>query len=302
MLIGTTFSAHHLVHLGLPVAESLRTATNWGFSHIRLGSYWNELEIAPGKFNWKPLLAQLKICEAAHQPVVLTIGCKAPRWPEFYIPDWYSHLDPESEEFVAVIEQFLTALLKVVAPFSCITHWQVENEPYLPIWFEGTRKKLPQSLVQRELALVRAVDDRPCMLTTFGNHCVVDRSLLALTPEVAVIGIDLYPKLFVRQLFGFPWYAGITLGALLPRSLRQCQQPIWITELQAEPWEQDDAGYRSDDPKSMSPNQLEKNLQLAQSLPATETLLWGFEYWLWREQRCNDSRYSELVKKWLQTS
>ncbi len=298
MLIGTTYSARHAKHLGLPVADSLRTATKWGFSHIRLGSYWSELETAPGKFNWKPLLAQLKICESAKQPVVLTIGCKAPRWPEFYIPGWYAHLAADSAEFSVAIERFISALMDVVIPFSCITHWQVENEPYLPVRIEGVWKKIPQSLVLLELGLVRSMDARPCILTAFGNHCVLDGSLTALKSEADVIGIDLYPKLFVRQVFGYLWYSGVLLGSLLPLTLGQCKQPIWITELQAEPWERDDVGYRSKNPSSISPKQLDQNLKLAQSLPVAETLLWGFEYWIWLEQQ-GDDRYTKLVQSWL---
>lgn len=296
MKIGITFSDRHCRHLDLPVIPTLQLATKLGFSHIRLGAYWQDLEVAPGTYNWQPLLDQLHICEQAGQPVVITVGIKAPRWPEFYVPEWYRQYDFSDAAFQQVLLQYVRQLLGVIQHFHCITHWQVENEPFLSLQYAGKKRSIPATLLQQEIAVVRELDDRPCIVTTFGNHAAFDHSLSQVAEHSDVIGIDLYPKLFVRQLFGRSWYSGIQgLTTILPHKLRQQEKPIWIMELQAEPWEKDEAGYRAQQTGSMSIPQLQQNIRVAQQLPVQETLLWGYEYWVWRRKAFGDMSYLQTV-------
>jgi hypothetical protein len=81
-------------------------------------------------------------------------------------------------------------------------------------------------------------------------------------------------------------------------SLRKIQKPVWIAELQAEPWEESSDGYRSDKTQSMSPQQLVWNWQWGKSLPVSRVFLWGGEYWIWRAQQ-GDSRYVDLIRSCL---
>ena len=71
-----------------------------------------------------------------------------------------------------------------------------------------------------------------------------------------------------------------------------------ITELQAEPWEKDEKGYLSKNPKSISPKLLESNLKKTLSLGVKEILLWGFEYWYYQKSQ-GDNRYLEVVREYL---
>ena len=75
----------------------------------------------------------------------------------------------------------------------------------------------------------------------------------------------------------------------LINALKESSKPIWITELQAEPWEKNEKGYFSKNPQSISPEKLIKNINDAKQLPVKEILLWGFEYWLWKEKNGDDS-------------
>ncbi len=297
--LGITFSNRHAQQLGLPIAASLKQATRFGFSHIRLGAYWSDLEVAPGVFKWKSLIQQLEICERAQQPVVLVIGAKAPRWPEYYIPEWYDQYFVESEQFAQHLLTYLEKLLARVKSFSCITHWQVENEPFMPITVNEKKLTIPEALLEREVKLVRSLDNRPVIVSAFGNHGGFDGSLQRVALHADVLGVDLYPKIFTTQLFGKSFYTGVVARSLLVWQLHKVHKPIWLTELQAEPWEKNESGYTSEHPKSISVQQLENNLQFAQSLPVMKTLLWGFEYWLWRQQHHGDDRYMQLVKRWL---
>ena len=101
-----------------------------------------------------------------------------------------------------------------------------------------------------------------------------------------IIGLDLYYKQFVTQIFGKNIYKGPSQSdSALRKLINSSTKPVWITELQAEPWEKDERGYLSKSPGSISPKQLQQNIERAKKLPVQEILLWGFEYWLWRKTR-----------------
>ncbi|MEK7188721.1 MAG: hypothetical protein AAB685_02630 [Patescibacteria group bacterium] len=80
--------------------------------------------------------------------------------------------------------------------------------------------------------------------------------------------------------------------------MRSQEQKVIITELQAEPWEKDEKGYLSKNPKSISPKLLESNLKKTLSLGVKEILLWGFEYWYYQKSQ-GDNRYLEVVREYL---
>ncbi len=286
-MIGTTFSHPHLNHLSLNLNQALDQALSMNFSYLRLGAYWDQIETEPGQYHFPILSKLLDKCDQASQAVVITVGVKAPRWPEFYWPD---HVKPDFKN-----QQVKTKLLKFVKQtvthlkkYECITHWQVENEPLDP---SGPNKqKIPFEFLHQEVELVKQLDQRPIIINLWGNDLLA-RGLFSQVEQLAdVIGLDLYPRQFVKQIFGRSFYRGPTHSQKqLKRLLAKSNKPIWLTELQAEPWEKNEKNYFSANPGSISPKKLAKNIRKAQQLPIKQILLWGFEYWWWQAQQGNDS-------------
>jgi hypothetical protein len=293
--VGLTFSHTHIEHLGFPVDGALREAISLGCERIRLGVYWNRIEPRPGQYTFTEPFRLLDLCEREKQSVVLTVGMKAPRWPEFYWPDYAAirnSADPQVwESVLAVVERTVTAL----RAYGCITHWQVENEPLDPSGPE--EKTVPAALLEREIALVRRLDARPVVVNVWGNDAASRGLYKSVAAMADVVGVDLYYRQFMRDLLGRPVYAGPRQpDRVLAEMLRSGGKPVWVSELQAEPWEKDETGYLSDTTGSISPDLLVQNFRRAALLPVTEIHLWGFEYWLWRS-RHGDPRYMDAVRR-----
>jgi hypothetical protein len=133
----------------------------------------------------------------------------------------------------------------------------------------------------------------------WGNE-LIKRGFFPTATELAdVIGIDLYFKQFVTELAGTSFFTGPnSSSATINKLLETNSKPVWVTELQAEPWEKNETNYKATNPGSISPKQLQKNLKTAQELSVQEIDFWGLEYWLWRDKN-GDSTYLDYIKETL---
>jgi GH35 family endo-1,4-beta-xylanase len=294
--IGITFSHPHLEHLGLDVSDSLDKALSMNFSHLRIGAYWTEIEKEKNKFDFSKLEKIVKKCEKEKQPIILTVGVKAPRWPEFYWPEHIKEKNPNNKEAQEKIIVFIKKTIKKFKKYSCITHWQVENEPLDQSGPDNL--SIPFEFLKREFDVVKKIDNRKIIINLWGND-LLNRDYLKKTEEIAdIIGLDFYPKQFVKKIIGKSFYKNYTgihqSKNKLIKTLKESKKPIWITELQAEPWEENEKGYFSKNPESISPQKLIKNIKDIKQLPVKEILLWGFEYWLWKEKN-GDGGYLTIL-------
>jgi hypothetical protein len=296
-MIGTTFSHPHLEYLNLDIDQALEQALTMNFSYLRLGAYWNRIESEPQHYDFSFLSKILNKCEQAKQAIVMTVGVKAPRWPEFYWPDHINSTSFKSQKTKTQLLKFVEQTVSNLKKYDCITHWQVENEPLDPSGPD--EQKIPFKFLQQEVELVKKLDPRPIIINLWGND-LFSRGLFPRANQLAdVIGLDLYPRQFVKEIFGQSVYRGPAHNQKqLKRLLANTHKPIWITELQAEPWEKDEDGYLSNNPGSISPEKLAKNIKQTQQLPVNQILLWGFEYWWWQAQQGN-GQYLETVKRFI---
>ncbi len=291
---GTTISERQLRHLGLDLEQAWDGVLNLGFSYVRLGVYWSEIEVSPGHYQFERLHQLLQLCQQRQQNVVLTVGVKAPRWPEFYWPDFITEKNIESQLTKQAALRFIQVVVEQVKTYSCISHWQVENEPLDSVGADF--QKITIDFLRQEVALVQELDQRPIVLTAWGNDLIGRRTLPALAPLTDVIGIDLYYRQYMTSILGTPVYAGPRNShQQLSAELKKCNKPVWVSELQAEPWEKDDAMYLADQPPSFNLPYLQQFIAEVRKLPVEAVFLWGAEYWLYRREQ-GDSSYWEYVK------
>lgn len=298
--LGATYSHRQIDRMKLSREETLRETVKQGFSVVRLMTYWDEIELERDRYDFSIIEQQLQVCETEQQAVVLTVGIKMPRWPEFHWPAYLSKQDLEGTEVADRLLSFVTEAVKRLQHFSCIKYWQVENEPLDPSGED--RQVVPLKLLQQEVAQVRSIDERPVILTAWGNRLRQRNHVPALADLADAVGIDLYPRVYVTDLLSKPIHIGPSDSfPRLKSYLANLEKPLWIMEVQAEPWEKDEGVYLSDSPASMNPDVLRQNMLQAQALQPAQLLLFGWEFIL-RKASGGDDRYMAVIKDLLNAS
>ena len=207
---GVSFSQRQSDYLMLPWAKVYAATLGLSPAVIRLGAYWDRIERTPGSYDFSVLELQLDRAGARGMDVILTVGMKAPRWPEYYLPRWLEervivgHGGDVSEdpEVRARVLAFVDRVVRHVRTHRAIVVWQVENEPLDPSG--PNRWTIGEKLLAEEVALVRRLDDRPIIVSTFVDvdplmNAPWRRAELRRRAEVIldladILGLDLYPN------------------------------------------------------------------------------------------------------------
>lgn len=277
MRFGTTFSHQQALNLKQDPQQSFLRILALPLQRIRLCAYWSELQPTPNQWHIDVLRWYVQKAENAGKQVVLACGQKAPRWPEFYLPNWVTTpLKKQPEPVLSYLKKLVNSLKN----FSCITAWQVENEPFDQSG--PTHQVIDTSLFQLEIELIRSLDQRPIVSTVWGNTLLTRNSFMRVTSLVDAIGLDFYPITATNLPRPLPshYYHWLPIP-ILRHIIAHAKKPVYIAELQAEPWEIDQKTYLSRTQRSMSQLLLNKNIAFAQSLGLTTIDFWGSEYWLY---------------------
>lgn len=299
--LGTTFSQLQCAYLGLDYYETFKQVCTLGLDIVRLCSYWNEIEPAPGVYDFHTLDSLLDTASEYSLDVVLTVGMKAPRWPEYHFPRWIEErfdttitnkpID-SNPDLAGMTLRFIEHVVEHTKWRSNIKYWQVENEALNALGVTAGRYLSPEFVLQ-EVNLVRRLS-RPgqgVLLTnsinlTPENSRPISEAFDASMEIADAVGINVYTRVpsgpysyeeplpaFWRRLAGWQ------------QKLQSSKKEAWIAESQAEPWEDGKlvAIDRREYPSSSPQSALELVGVLAQ-LEYTTVLLWGCEYWYWHKK------------------
>jgi len=296
MKFGTTFSHRQLQNLECSVFDALDKAIKLNFDYLRICVYWDEIEKKEGQYNWSQLEKTFTTCQKKKQDVVLTLGVKAPRYPEFYFPNWLKDKDLNNKQ---TQEKILTFVKKTVEKFknlSCIKYYQVENEALDPSGLDNLT--IPLSLLKKEISIVKKLDNRKIITSLWGND-LSKRKLLPKLAEISdIVGLDLYYQQFVKKILGKSFYIGpADSQQKMLKLLSKVDQEVWITELQAEPWEANEQNYLAKNPKSISPQKIKSFYQKVSQLSVSTIFFWGFEYWFYQLSKNNNHSYFETISE-----
>ncbi len=321
--IGTTFSARQCSYLPVNAKDTLKETLKSPFDLIRLAAYWDELEPRPDAYDFSRLDWQIAKAAAKQIPIVLTIGMKAPRWPEYFIPSWVLRRlklpkggDVSKQAYLRERTlRFLDAVVRRYRNEHAIRYWQVENEPLDRVgpgfWWIGP------AFVKQEVELVRRLDAmrRPIILTTvtypnpvlrkfmylFMRHDTIDESLRLGD----ILGVNVYPVVGHRWLVKKSYYWTTPeerqryLSNIVKRA-RRARKPVWVTELQAEPWEPNLLVYTDrEPPPTGDPAILQPTIEELRALGIEVVFLWGAEYWQFRKSRYKDASWWNEVRRLL---
>lgn len=244
MKFGTTFSPLQCEYFGLDYKECFEhILTDTELSILRLGIYWNRVEKSRGSFNFEEVLWLLEQCRINKKIVILTVGMKAPRWPEFYVPDFYNDLDDDALKVVlfAFIRQSIVA---VEDYFDVIEYLQVENEPLHAFDINGNRR-ITQVLLVAEINLIRALIPVSVSLVMTCGLSITRmfdwqdiKSVIFASRHFDYVGFNVYVNIGVengRYLVARNWLYLIL--RIYVWYLRLCGKKCFIAEMQDEPWE-----------------------------------------------------------------
>ncbi len=293
---GTSFTPQYVEWLGLDSKLVFDQCLNFGFDLVRLGCYWSRIEKVEGVYDLSEIESLLTLCQARGQLVVLTVGMKAPHWPEFYVPQFYDQQNLANLEDKVL--KFVSHCVEKLERYNCIAYLQIENEPLDP---SGPDKLLvPLTILQQEIFRVRELTDKPIIVTLWGSD-LIRRNLYPDVEklEVDVIGLDLYAK---EAVVANQYLSPTQPVSRLKQYVESSSIPIWVTELQAEPWEINEVLLRSPNPKSLNAKSLRKNVEDALKIKPAALFFWGFEYWHYRVKQFNDPSLLDTARDLIEKS
>lgn len=320
-LIGTTFSIPYAEWLhgkwngpkvGPTWEECLEQICKLGVQVIRLTMQWNETEISPKEYHWVKIDKALKICAKYKIPVVICLGAKSPRAPEFHIPDFYK---VEVFKFKGDLNQgigrdlrdFLEGVLKKYGQDPRIEAFQVENEPLDPIGFLGF--SIPNDFLNQEIDFVRSKTKKPIIVTMGAGltdataddaqkiRLPIVESLTSL--KVQKIGLNIYQEGTINERIFKATDDHWSLARKLVQKIKIENIVPVLAEVQAEPWENDPSKIDFKNPdgnSSLDPKTYEEIFTLAGSLESNEVWVWGLETQVACAEQGNTA-WLEMTKK-----
>lgn len=303
MELGATFSHRHLNYLGLNHLRALAEFKSLGLKWIRLGCYWNLMEPLPGRYYFDTLDRIVEICTKENLKIILSVGMKAPRYPEFYFPDWIvkktgfrkdSTIGKEGDSIISPVIQFVRKCVTHYKNFPAVKIWQVENEPLDP---SGDNNwNISPQLLKKEIESVNKIDTvRKILVNLWGNEAKQRGYYKDIVKLADIVGLDIYPRRPVNTVIKLHHrYSGPGDSYIdtvhIAEEVKSGGKKFWLTELQAEPWESGEIVTAKSNPPSFMPGDLIKNLVYGKTFNPSVILLWGFEWWYYRKQK-GDLRY-----------
>lgn len=277
---GLTFSQRQAEYLGydwrtmyLDILNDLHP------KNLRLMTYWDDIEKTQGIYDFHETAEMLVEAGKRNINVILVVGLKQPRWPECHIPGWASAL-PQTQRDEAQLDMVKNAVT-YYKQFSAVKVWQVENEPMFG--FGDGCPQTPAEIIQAEMNIVRAQDNRPILLTDSGE---LGRWLPVNKLNPDIFGSTMYrvvenPKL---GYFKYPLPpAFFHLKAGLVQKFTNTKNIIGV-ELQAEPWFTSEDVFHTDMDKQnalMNPKIFNEYVDYAKRVGYKDNYLWGVEWWYW---------------------
>lgn len=319
--LGFTFSAWQCDILDLPVIPALRQLISLEPDVIRFGSHWDNIESEKGKYNFKSLEDQLNEISKAHNKisVILTVGMKAPRYPEFFFPKWIREnpdintqqtdkpLDSNSI-LAGAATDFVLKTLEFAQQFPFIEYHQYENEPWLRNKLSVTRGRyLSEAYVSNLIREGRKITDSTGQKTLLTYSLspmpfLTDepaRKLMANSNMADSAGKNLY----INAPDYLPGAASVVLqNANLQRLyLNMVGVEDWVTECQAEPWERNGILPLRTEYPSASPESAYDLARLLGGRGHERVLMWGAEFWE-KQRQIGNPRWMQKMDQLFQAA
>lgn len=277
---GVTFIPSYARYLEVDPKETFRAIlTDLKPTDVRLVSYWDEIEVERGIYDFNELDWQMKMAEEAGVRVSLAVGLRQPRWPECHMPAW--HLNQPKETWFVDLKNVMTATVDRYKNHPALESYQLENEFFLSVF--GECPDFSRDRLVEEFEMVKRLDPNHPVIISRSNNAI---GFPINDPKPDAYGVSVYKRVWDRTItkryveYPFPaWFYGFLAGGSKLIDGRE----LMIHELQAESWAPD--GYEiktapvSELYKSMNPERLENRFEYAKASGMKRMDLWGVEWW-----------------------
>lgn len=278
---GMSFNTMYARELGLDWKETYNAILGeLGVRHLRLAAHWPMIEPAQGVYNFEELDYQVSEAEKAGATVVLAVGRRLPRWPECHIPLWIKERS-QTEQKVE-LRKYIEMVVNRYKNSPAITHWQVENEPYLSLFAFEHCGELDEAFLLEEIALVKSLDGtRPVLVTDSGNLGTWSGAY----KNGDAFGTSVYVYFWNPDLGQFktllpPWFYRAKEKVM---KLAYGEKETFLIELSAEPWLVAPVTEVPLDVQftRMDVDKFSDILAYAKRTHYDQQYLWGAEWWYW---------------------
>lgn len=303
LVVGATFIPNYARYYELDPQATLKAiVTDLGIKHVRLVSYWSDIERTRGSYDFSELDWQMKIAEDNGVKVSLALGLRQPRWPECHMPIWAQELR-DSVQWYQPLEDFIGATVNRYKNSPALDSYQLENEYFLKafgICYDFYRDRLVS-----EYDLVKRLDPNHPLIVSMSNNAI-GTPIGDPKPDKWAISVykRVWDKTITRRYFEYPipaWYYAFRAGwTELTRG-----RPVFIHELQTEAWTPDTFGGTKESPieeqyKSMNPAMLVDRIEYGKASGMREFYLWGVEWWYWLKETKGESAIWDAARAEIQ--
>jgi hypothetical protein len=299
-VLGVSFIPAYAQSLGVDPEDTLDALLNIGVKQLRLVSYWDQGEPAPGQYDFSLLDWQFQKAEAHHAKVTLTLGLRQPRWPECHMPAWAASED--QTVWQPQLERYVQAVVRRYQHSPALDSYQVENEYFLKGF--GNCETIPGSMDRQRLVsefnLVKRLDSQ--------HKVIINRSNNALgwpvgQPQPDEFGISVYKRVWdaavTHRYLEYPypaWYYAFVAGWQKIVTGRD----MIVHELQAEAWAPNNKSVTeislTEQNKSLNAKRFKDRIQYGRATGMPEIYLWGAEYWYYRLTVLHDDSLWQVAK------
>ncbi len=306
LVFGTTFIPTYARYFGLDPQETMDAMINdLNFKHFRLVSYWEEIEKTPGTYDFSELDWQIQKASDAGAQVNLAVGLRQPRWPECHMPDW-AKTEPY-DVWYPQLKTFMTETVNRYKNNPNVVSFQVENEFFMTVF--GDCKDFNRDRLIEEVKLVKELaPDKKIIVTRSNNWGGVPIG----EPTPDEYGVAVYKRVWDQNLtfryFEYP-YPSWFYSSLAGFGEIVSGKPLYIHELQTEPWLPPDKGFSMNDinsipeqNKSLDAKRLGDRFDYAEATGLRTIDTWGGEWWYWRKTKAGDSSLWDMAKQKIKDS
>lgn len=311
LVVGATFVPNYARFFDLDPQETLEAMIkDIGFKRLRLVSYWDDVELRPGKYDFSDLDWQFKMAEQNNVEVSLAIGLRQPRWPECHMPEWAKGLP--KEDWSARLKTYMQKVIERYKDSPALVSYQLENEYFLKVFGECPDHS-KERLVD-EFNFVSELDPNKPLIVSRSDNAIP--SWPVGEPRADIIGASIYKRVWdktaTNRYFEYPFpawfYAFLAGGAEITTG-----RNTFIHELQTEAWLPDNEGFSfgfrknyfhmndissiPEQNKSLDANKLADRFDYGVATGMRTIDVWGVEWWYWRKVKAGDSSLWDTAKE-----
>lgn len=292
--LGTTFSVKQCIYLGFDYGQTqaaFRKLCSMGFDNIRIATYWHRIE-GKGGFDFSEVDWQLEEAGRQNKEVILTVGVKSPRYPEFSFPFGKYSKEVENADIVDKdpqlaedVREYVARLVEHTRIYPHLKYYQVENEP-LNLVGVGQLRRLSYSFVQQEMSLVTSLkraNQKTLLTNAVGIPPAEEKFQEILSLNSDAVGINAYYKTPLPANLYWNIVSTFWDSQVIKWQQDMAKKGVepFVAEAQAEPWEwgQFHPLNRSEYPSANPQDSVDWAVKLGKAGYKT-VLLWGGEYWV----------------------